>query len=272
MKYFRNKKILITGGAGGIGKALAGLLITYQADICLASRSQLKLETAINELKNKKVHANQKVLFSVVDVTNLTATEKCAVDAIDKLGGIDIIVNCAGFSRPGYVQELSHDVWLKHILINYMGTVNTCLAFLPYMIRQHSGHIVNISSSAGYIGVFGYSAYAASKFAVTGFSESLRQEVKTYNIEVSVVYPPDTDTPMLKEELPYRPHETNMLSRSVKPLSAVQVAKSILVGVRENRYTILPGWDNHLFYLLNRFVPSLLRLYVDSVIKKHRKV
>ena len=270
MKKFRNKKILITGGAGGIGKALAKSFVVAGADVCLASRNQLNLETVVNDLKNKIVCPTQKVHFSVVDVTDHEAVNKCAHDLTDFLGGIDILINCAGFSRPGYFQELPQDIWLKHIQVNYLGTVNTCLAFLPFMIDKHSGQIINISSAAGFVGAFGYTAYSASKFAIVGFSESLRQEVKAYNIKVSVVYPPDTQTQMLDEELKHRPHEMNMLSQSVKPLTPEKVAKSILHGIQKNKVTILPGWDNHFFYLINRFSPSLLRLYIDSVIKKHR--
>jgi 3-dehydrosphinganine reductase len=155
--------------------------------------------------------------------------------------------------------------------VNYLGTVNTCLAFLTYMIRQKSGNIVNISSSGGFIGVFGYCAYSASKFAIVGFSEAFRQEILEHNIKVTVVYPPDTDTPMFHEELKYRPGETNDIAGKVVPMKAEKVALLMLKGVSKNKFIVIPGFMNKFFYYFNRLFPSLIRKYIDSIIRNYRK-
>ena len=93
--------------------------------------------------------------------------------------------------------------------LNYFGTVNMVKALLPAMLERGSGHIVNISSVAAFLGVFGYSAYGASKYAVRGFSDVLRAEVKPLGVRVSVVFPPDMDTPGLANENKTKPFETH---------------------------------------------------------------
>ena len=109
---------------------------------------------------------------------------------------------------------------------NYFGTLHVIKAVTPGMIDRGSGHIVNICSLGGFLGVFGYSAYCASKYAVRGLSDVLRAELRPYGIHFSVVYPPDTDTPQLAYENPFKPPETRALG-SGKALSAAEVARTI---------------------------------------------
>ena len=115
-------------------------------------------------------------------------------------------------------------------------------ALLPAMLERGSGQIVNVSSMAGFVGAFGYTAYGASKYAVRGFSDVLRLEVKPLGIRVSVVFPPDMDTPGLANENKTKPFET-FAAASTKALPPQQVAKSTLAGMRRGQYIILPGMD-----------------------------
>jgi 3-dehydrosphinganine reductase len=144
------------------------------------------------------------------------------------------------------------------------------------MLKRGSGLIINLSSIAGYMGVFGYSAYGATKFAVAGYSEVLRAEMKAHGIRVSVAFPPDTDTPQLAYEIPFKPEEMKALEGNTKPLSADVVAHSILQQAEKGRFMIFPGTDARLFYLLTTKLPkSLVFTILDMMAgsgKKAKKV
>jgi 3-dehydrosphinganine reductase len=134
--------------------------------------------------------------------------------------------------------------------INYFGTVHTVRAALPGMIERGSGHVVNISSVAGFLGVFGYAAYGASKFAVAGFTEILRAEMKPLGIRVSIVFPADTDTPQLAYERRFRPPETWGISDLGTVASPESVAAAIVRGVSRGQYAIIPDVMDGALYRL----------------------
>ena len=155
--------------------------------------------------------------------------------------------------------------------VDYFGTVNMVRAFLPYFKRQKHGHIANVSSVVGYMGVFGYAAYAPAKFAVVGFSECLRQELIPYNIGVSVIYPPDTDTPQWHEENKIKPQETRVLSGNIKVMAPEKVAYSLLKGISRSVFSIVPGVMNKVTYFMNRHVPGIVWMIVSGDLRKYWK-
>jgi 3-dehydrosphinganine reductase len=172
------------------------------------------------------------------------------------VGAPGVLFNSAGITQPGYVQDLSLDIFEHLMQVNYFGTVYVTKAALPAMLERGRGHIINLSSMAGYLGVFGYSAYGATKFAVAGFSEVLRAEMKPHGIRVSVAFPPDTDTPQLAYEEPFKPAETKAISGTAKALSAEVVAGAILKQASKGRYLIFPGFDSSFFYFLSTKLPK----------------
>jgi 3-dehydrosphinganine reductase len=125
---------------------------------------------------------------------------------------------------------------------------------------------------AGILGVYGYSAYGASKFAVTGFTDVLRSELKPYNVQVSIVFPPDTDTPQLKYESQFKPFITKEVAGSASLMSAEAVAKEILKAVARGKYMIIPGSEGKILYiaknLLGRAMYPVMDILVYSAIKK----
>ena len=161
-----------------------------------------------------------------------------------------MIINCAGVVQPGEANDQDLDLFQWMMDINFHGTVNTIKAFLPEMIERRSGHIVNISSIAGFLSVYGYSAYSASKFAVKGFSDLLRMELAPSNIKVSVVFPPDTDTPQLEYENKYKPPLLVAAEEGTKALSAEAVAQTIITGILKDQYIITPGFQSKLYFWL----------------------
>lgn len=267
MHYFYRKKIVITGGSSGIGLAVAKQLARNGADLCIIARHIPRLEMARRMIKQVCIQSDQQVIAMPVDITKPMHIRKCAEKVMEMWDRIDVLINNAGMSHPGYLHKLPDHVWVNLIDNNYLGTVHTTLAFLPFFMKQKSGHIANIASVLGFMGIFGYSAYTASKFAVVGFSECLRQDLIPYNIDISVFYPPDTDTPLLHQENRIKPEETRLLSGNIKTLPADKAAAALLKGIRRKQYTIIPGFLTNLTYFLNRHVPGILRSLLDRELR-----
>lgn len=206
----------------------------------------------------------------VADVVSPEQVASAVDSLVQRVGVPDLVLNSAGIVYPGYLQDLDLDRCRKLIEVNYLGTLYVTRAVLPGMMRRRSGHIVNISSGAGFLGLTGYTAYCASKYAVRGFSEALRAELKPHGVHVSVVFPPDTDTPQLAGELPHRPAETQMVFGSVV-MSADAVAAAILRGVARRRYVITPGLETTLAYWLIPVLGALQYPIVDFLMARARR-
>lgn len=260
--YWNDKAILVTGGSSGIGLAAAKLLAGAGAHVWLMARRQDALESALKEMEACRILPQQKFGIVCADVADSRQAALAVQTVQRKAGRLDVLLNSAGITLPGYVQDLPLEEFEKQITVNYLGTVYTTKAALPEMLARGSGHIINISSMAGFLGVFGYSAYGGSKFAVTGFSEVLRAEMKPHGIRVSVAFPPDTDTPQLAFETPYKPPETKALSGTAKALSAEQVAVAILEQAARGHFLIFPGFEARLFYILVTKLPKSLVFFI----------
>lgn len=259
-----NQYALITGGSSGIGLALARLLTAEGMNVWLVARRQEALDHALAELeplRNSKEQCCSGVVAA--DISDPAQAERAVNQVIEAVGVPYLVINSAGVTQPGELLEQSADVFQQMMQVNYFGTVYITKAVLPGMVARHSGHIVNISSVAGYLGVYGYAAYSASKFAVRGFSDVLRSEVKHLGIRVSLVFPPDTDTPQLAYEQPYKPPVLVALEEGTKPMTAEAVAKDILKGVKRNRYLILPGMQAKALFWLNGLLGSAAYAVVD---------
>jgi 3-dehydrosphinganine reductase len=199
------KVAVVTGGSSGIGLSIACALAGRGMDVWMVARRQEILETAVKQAETQRKNEKQIIGIIPADITDLSQVKLVVDQVLDKSGAIDILVNAAGVAHPGYVQELELKIFTWMMDVNYFGTVYMTKAVLPAMIKRNSGYIVNISSLAGIIGVFGYAAYGASKFAVRGFSDVLRSEMKSHGIGVSIIFPSDTDTPQLEYENRFKP-------------------------------------------------------------------
>ena len=207
MNRYNNKKVVITGGSSGIGKATAKLLAKWGANVCICARDTDRLRQACEEIRSQAQSKDVKIFSIAMDVADRRQVRMAAPEAIKLLGGIDMLINCAGITWPGYFKDIPDDIWDSMMQVDYMGTVNAVRVFAPYLMEQKSGSIVNVASVCGYMGVFGYAAYTPPKFAVVGFSECLRQELLPFNVSMSVIFPPDTDTPQWHEENRIKPQE-----------------------------------------------------------------
>ena len=248
MKEINGRLVLITGGSSGIGLALAEQLFAQGASVVILARDQLRLDTAVAQIEHQRWSPSQKLGALSADVTDEPALHQALTQLKTNYGLPDLVINCAGVARPGYAETLKPQIFHWTMDINYFGTVNVCQALLPDLIARGSGHIVNFSSLAGVIGVFGYTAYSGSKFAVRGYSEALRSEMKPKGILVSVVYPPDTDTPQLAWEDQFKPFETRVIAGSDHPLPADKVAADVIKAIRRDKVSIVPGGEAKLLF------------------------
>ncbi len=275
--HWNNKIALVTGGSSGIGIAIARLLARQGAHVWITARRPANQETAWKEIEASgqnpggTEHRLQRGGIFVADVSD-AAQAAAAVEYVTAQAGVpDLVVNSAGITHPGYVQDLSLDIFRAMMDVNYFGTVYITKAVLPGMLARGSGHFINISSMGGVIGAFGYSAYGASKFAVRGFSDVLRSELKPLGLCVSVVFPADTDTPQLAYEEPFKPFETKALAGNAKVMSPEAVAKVTLQQAARGRYIIVPGFDSSLFYWLNSHLGNAVYPVLDWMIAQARK-
>ena len=272
MKTFNKRFVLISGGSSGIGLALANEFAKRGSNICILARREEVLAKAILEIKSHCILTSQVVIGLSLDVTNRELIKERILAIISEHGTPDILINSAGVAHPGQFEELEMEIFDWMINVNYMGTVNMCKAIIPYMLERQSGTIVNISSVAGFLGVYGYTAYCGSKFAVKGFSDALRSEMKPHNINVQIVFPPDTQTPQLDYENQYKPRITKALSSSAGVMPADKVAQEIIKGIQRGSSVIIPGFESKLMYglssLLGKWMYPLMDLMVKNAAKK----
>jgi len=268
---FRHKVALITGGSSGIGLATARLLAQRGANLWLVARNEQRLKEAQAEVTAACAHDHQFCHVTSADVSDAAQAQAAVAQVINTAGTPDLVVNCAGVARPGYFQELDLDVFRWMMEVNYFGTLHVIKAVIPAMIQRRSGHIVNVSSVAGFLGVFGYTAYGASKFAVRGLSDALRAEMKPLGIRVSVVFPPDTDTPQLAYESQFKPPETKALAGNTRIMSPEAVAQSIVRGVERGRYVIIPGLEANPLYRLSGLLGNLTYPIMDFMVARARR-
>jgi 3-dehydrosphinganine reductase len=271
MKWYLDKKVVITGGSSGIGKAAAILCAKFGAHVCILGRNESRLKAAANEIQQHARKKDQKIFSFSLDVSDREQVKKSVSEIVKQLGGIDLLINSAGITWPGYFHTIPDKVWDSIMQIDYMGTVNMVRGFLPFFQQQKHGSIANISSACGYMGLFGYAAYCPAKFAVVGFSECLRQDLLPYNIQISVIYPPDTDTPQLHEENKIKPAETKALAGTIKVMQAEKVALAMLKGISQGKFTIVPGLMNQFTHFMSRHLPSIVWMIVSGDLKKFWK-
>lgn len=259
---------IITGGSSGIGKATARLLARQGANISIIARDRTKLEQAKAEIEQHRIRSSQQILALSADVADRHQAEQAIHEAIDQLGIPDVLITCAGMVHPGYFRDQAIEIFQRTMAVNYFGSLYCIRAALPAMEQQRRGHIVIISSGAGLIGIYGYTSYCSSKFALRGLAESLRGEVKRSGIGVSIVYPPDTDTPQLAEENKTKPPETKAITATASVWSADAVAQTILKGIEKRSFLITPGQEMTVLSRLHSLMAPGLQWYFDRLVDR----
>lgn len=179
---YTKKVWFITGASKGLGLSLVKQLLEAGQNVAATSRNVSDLKKAVNS-------SSVKFLPLTVDLKDENSVDSALKATIEKFGKIDVIINNAGYGIGGSIEELSEEETRTNFDVNVFGTLNVIRKAMPFLRAQRSGHIINISSIAGIAGATGWAVYAASKFAVIGFSEVLAEDVKEFGIKVTVVAP-----------------------------------------------------------------------------------
>src|SRR5438874_4052496 len=252
----------ITGAASGIGRALALELAARGCDLALADRDEAGMQTLAAEIA--KAHT-QKVTVHRVDVGEPSQLEAFAQAAVAEHAALNIVVNNAGVALLGQFNEIDQAQmdWLMNI--NFWGVVHSTRAFLPHLARRREAHIVNLSSIFGIVAPPGQTAYAAAKFAVRGFSESLRHELQmaASPVRLSVVHPGGVSTNIVRSsrtgvgmtDNARRAQSIERFDNAAKTTPAA-AALRIIAGIENNAPRILIGNDARFMDLLQRFRPA----------------
>lgn len=268
---FWKKNVVVTGGSSGIGLSVAKQLAEYGANLFLVARNKEKLDAVVTELENHRQVEEQVWKAVPADISDREAITQAMQELVQQ-HDIDILINNAGVAYANYMDETPPEMFEQMINVNYLGTVWTTLALVPHFKKRRGGHIVNVSSLAGVLGIFGYAAYAPSKFAVMGFSDVLRNELLPHNVKVTVVMPPDTDTPQLAQENETKPQETKIISGKAKTLHPDDVAQTTLKGIASGKYHVVPGgMDSWTPYLGVRYIPGITRWAIDRDLMNYVK-
>lgn len=278
MSYFDGKKVFISGGSAGIGRAAALQLAREGASVVVSARRQGPLDQTVAELK-KVARTGGQVFGSVAaDVSDAARMKAAAEDAIEQLGGVDVVIANTGFAECKPIAEADEAHFRKLLDVNYFGHVNTVRPFLPALTAQKSGDIVLVSSILAVMSVYGYGGYSAAKFAIRGFAEALRQEMLLSNVRVKVFLPPTTDTPGLAKENETKPpivYEMEHGSSFNATHSPEKVANALLKSVPRRRFVGYATFDSWFQYFASRHFPELTLRIADSemygAIKRLRK-
>lgn len=252
----------VTGAASGIGRALAIELAARGCDLAIADRDEAGLAAAAAELAG----SGRKVTTHRLDVSDPDQIRAFAREAVAAHPGLNIVVNNAGVALLGQFSEIDQAQFEWLMNINFWGVVHGTRAFLPHLANRPSAHVVNISSIFGIIAPPGQTAYCAAKFAVRGFSESLRHELSLTNspVRLSVVHPGGIKTNIARNmrmgvavtDNARRAEAIDRFDNSFAKTTAQAAAKTIIAGIEKNAPRILIGGDARFMDLLQRFRPG----------------
>jgi len=252
----------VTGAASGIGRALALELAARGCDLALADRDESGLQSVVAEIGRD---ARRKVTTYRVDVADIQQIQEFATAATAAHPKLNIVINNAGVALLGQFNEVEQAQMEWLFDINFWGVVHATRAFLPHLAKQQAAHIVNLSSLFGIIAPPGQTAYSAAKFAVRGFSESLRHELQTANspVRLSVVHPGGVATNIVRNSGTgsgvtdnARRAETIDRFDAVAKTTPAAAAQRIITGIEKNQPRILIGNDARFMDLLQRFRPA----------------
>jgi NAD(P)-dependent dehydrogenase (short-subunit alcohol dehydrogenase family) len=253
---FADKKCLITGAASGIGRATALAAARKGAVLLLTDLDAERLEDAAEEVRGS---GGEVGLAAAADVSNYDAITALAGRVHESHGSVDVVMNVAGISTWGAVEELAHEDWRAQIDVNLMGPIHVIESFIPPMIKAgRGGHLVNVSSAAGLFGLPWHAAYSAAKFGLRGVSEVLRFDLERHGIGVTLVCPGAVSTPLVdtvkiigvdREHPSVRKMQEHFQRRAVSP---DRVAEQIVDAVERDRYLVLTSRDIKVVHWLQR--------------------
>jgi NAD(P)-dependent dehydrogenase (short-subunit alcohol dehydrogenase family) len=261
--------VFITGAASGIGKATAEAVAAQGGRLYLTDVQADLLAATAAEIRER---GGEVVVSEAVDLTDHDGVRRLARRVTDEHGAMDVVMNIAGISAWGTVQSLDHATWRRQVEVNLMGPIHVIEELVPPMVEAgRGGHLVNVSSAAGIIGMPWHAAYSASKFGLRGVSEVLRFDLAQHGIGVSLVCPGAVHTPLTgtvqiagvdTTSRRFRKVQARFHERAVSPEAA---AAAILKGVRRNRYWVYTSPDIRLVHAVQRYCPPAYSLAMRAL-------
>ena len=256
MYIFTGKRVLITGTASGIGRAVALRLAVGGAELYLTDINADGLAETVSAATALGAKVPE---FRALDITDYDAVTAFGADIHSRHPAMDVVMNIAGISAWGRVDELAHHHWRSMIDVNLMGPIHIIQTFVPAMVSaRRGGRLVNVSSAAGLVALPWHAAYSASKFGLLGVSEVLRFDLARHRIGVSVVVPGAVDTPLVQTvHIAGIDRDDPGVQRWVKRFSGHAVtpekaAEKILAGVARNRFLVYTSPDIRALYAFKR--------------------
>jgi NAD(P)-dependent dehydrogenase (short-subunit alcohol dehydrogenase family) len=254
---FAGRRCFVTGAASGIGRATALRLAAQGAELYLTDRDAAGLELTVAEARALGAEVPE---HRALDISDFDQVADFAADIHTRHGAMDLVLNIAGVSAWGTVDQLTHRQWRAMVDINLMGPIHVIETFIPPMMAAgRGGHLVNVSSAAGLVALPWHAAYSASKYGLRGLSEVLRFDLARHGIGVSVVVPGAVRTPLVDTvEIAGVDRENPQVAKWVKRFSGHAVtperaAERMLAGIERNRFLIYTSADIRAFYAFKRF-------------------
>ena len=265
--FFSGKNIVITGATSGLGKSLSFILGKYESNLLLVSRSKEKL----SELKNNIDNKVSKIEVLNVDLSRNESPQKIYDFSLNHFKHIDIIINNAGIGYNSFVTDVDKEIVQEVFQINFFSIVEVNKLFLPQMIKKKQGAIINISSLGGKRSLPTSSIYCASKFALEAYTESLRCELKTTNINVLNVRPSIISNTnffngkFMKKELS---SDFEIKIKGINKISSDIIAKKILISIIKKNRDLNLTLIAKLMIILNSIIPGLIDIFFFRLRKK----
>ncbi|GAB4338909.1 MAG: SDR family oxidoreductase [Candidatus Abyssubacteria bacterium] len=268
MNAFANKIAIVTGGASGIGRAVASELVGSGATVVLADMNAALLSETTASLAGN----GARVKAVPLDVTDFGAVKDLIDRVFGEFGRLDYLFNNAGIAVLGDARDFSYEDWRSVVDTNLYGVINGVAAAYPRMVEQGFGHIVNTASLAGLIPSVGEISYSASKFGVVGLSHSLRVEGADLGVKISVVCPGFIRTEIVQNAKLLGIDRAKMMDSAPKMMSVEQCARIILRGVERNKSTIVITQLAWVTWLLYRIHPDLMIWVGKRFMRKMRQL
>jgi NAD(P)-dependent dehydrogenase (short-subunit alcohol dehydrogenase family) len=258
MDSFDDKLVFITGGTSGMGVAVAKALARRGAHIVVFSRSAKEADVALKEIDAARSSTQQRLRWYQLDVAERDQVLAGFAKAAQEFGAPDIVINMAGVGGVAPTADMSFEMFDRIMKTNLYGTRHVTEAALASMRPRGSGKIVLVGSLGGFVPIYGYTAYGTSKFAVVGFAQCLRGELKSLGIDVACFCPGEVDTPALAAER-QSSHPATVALKKIGGTMPIEAAVQGLVdGISSNRFLIIPGLRSKLVYWAVRLTPSWL--------------